>query len=123
VLELDEREAELRAREQAIDAMLHDMERRLGRILEEIEQQCGEPSQGNGPVGPSSHEDVARLSARVRAMSPERAAALLRELSPEFASQVLLRIGARDGGRILDSLPAELAAEIGQYIAAPQEEP
>jgi hypothetical protein len=120
--ELDAREAEIGDREQAVVAMLADMEVRIGRILGEMETRCAAQTAENTP-SPSSDEDVTRLSARVRAMSPERAAALLQELPTEFAARVLVRIGARDGGRILDSLPAATAAEIGRHIAAPREAP
>jgi flagellar motility protein MotE (MotC chaperone) len=105
-LELEAREAALRALEGELDRKLDEM-----RSLREQTAMAIEPAEERRKA------DVQKLVAFYQAMKPASAAKLLEELPRPLAADVLGSMKARDAGKILNKMNTERAAQLSKWMA------
>jgi flagellar motility protein MotE (MotC chaperone) len=126
---LQDREAQISAREAYIDRRMHTLavaEQRIREQMDALNQAESKLAATLSLADNATEQDVARLTEVYQRMKPADAAAIFQTMDIQFAAGFLSRMRPESSAAIMANLPAELAYSIsvvmaGRNAAAPRQ--
>lgn len=118
-LKLQEREEQVRAREQALEerlARIEQRERELDDTLAQIEEIQARLDERIAEEDEARMDRISKMADMMAAMDPGKAAEDLESMTPEDAAEVLLLVKDRTAGAILDEMEPRKRVLIHQIL-------
>lgn len=110
--ELDDRDEELKAREERLEIVKKDIDARI----RELEKVRSEIEAFAGKIDAADNDSVKRLAKIYETMNPEEAAPRLEKIDTKLAVQILSTMKEKNAARILEFVKVERSVALSQLL-------